>query len=113
MKTSYETDNRFVRQGWAPEEALAVYGARWIDMGEWGDILPDRQGMAYDSTEDRDVLSSIMNEAKFWNPLPAFRGTEALGTLVHEGRVAHYKMWRPTPYDKGYIYVEAWLNAED
>lgn len=118
MTTTYKTDNRFANRGYAPEGATAVYTARWIDMETWGDIVPDRQGMAYDSTDDRDVLSTIMNEAKFWKPLPSFtkafnetHGHEANGVLQLDDRTVNYHMWRSDPGTKGYIYVEAWLNA--
>jgi len=123
MKTTYETDNRFANRGYAPEGATAVYSARWIDMETWGDIVPDRQGMAYDDTRERDVLAKIMNVIPIWKPLPTFvkafnetHGHEANGVLQAEGalidgRTVNYHMWRSDPGTKGYIYVEAWLNA--
>ena len=62
-----ETDNRWGTgslQEKVPDTATAAYGARWIDHGESMDIVPDRQGFAWDVEADVERLILAMQVAK-------------------------------------------------
>jgi hypothetical protein len=55
------TDNRYAPgSSWVaePDEVLAAYSARWIDRGNFmpADIVPDRQGFAYDRHQYKVIL---------------------------------------------------------
>ena len=58
-RSIHKTDNRYRRE-WAPATAKVAYGARWIDNETWCDVVPDRQGWAYDDEADRDLLLPAM-----------------------------------------------------
>jgi len=127
--TDYEVDNRWTK-GWAPENALAAYGARWISMGggTTGDILGDRQGFAYDQSHYRDTLMKALTALHLHRPTPFWHDTEpadvtdrAMMTIYESGRAPDYGLYvqgysaawsmefRMEGRD-GYIYVEAWLR---
>lgn len=106
-RSLYETDNRYRRE-WAPASAKVAYGARWIaDFNErCSDIVPNRQGWAFDDAADRDLLvpaidylastaCSMIEGVEFvdgaWEASGSFEG-------------ANYRMLA----NGGYMHVEVW-----
>lgn len=64
---TWDTDNRWTTDGMDDESRAAltarppaVYSARWIDHGDRVDMVPDRQGFAYDTVACRDALIGIL-----------------------------------------------------
>ena len=130
----YMVDNRWRRE-WAPsglisngEGTMAAYGARWISMGggATGDILPDRQGFAYDDTQSRDALMRALHALYLHNPTPFWYDSEPAGVEdrammeVQCGRDDDHGLWASgisrawnlefhMEARDGYIYMEAWL----
>jgi hypothetical protein len=129
----YLRDNRWRRE-WAPsglisngEGTMAAYGARWISMdsGRVGDILPDRQGFAYDDTQSRDALMRALEALHLHRPTPFWYADESADVTdrammeVQHGqddrglwasgisRAWHLEFHMEAR--DGYIYVEAWL----
>ena len=109
---SYTTDNRYAAGASgavAPDDAPAAYSARWIDHGTWADVLPDRQGFAYDVDNDgREKLGSLLQQANVHRSgLLAEVGydePEMLAAAPTEG----WEMW--VRRSGGYFYVDAWLT---
>lgn len=110
MTTPFITDNRWSAgsSGHAiPQGSPAAYAARWIDQGDRVDVVPDRQGFAYDDVADRDALLDAMGQANL---------REQATTL---GRDVPTVVVVPSDYgftccmrrSGGYIYVDAWLVA--
>ena len=105
--STYATDNRWSPSSsgaTVPEDAPAAYSARWIDQGDMipADVLPDRQGFAYNHTDDRDVLISCLTAAGEAIRIPPSVRDET-SVEVRDG-------WRiATRRAGGYIYVDAWL----
>lgn len=101
---SYTTDNRWIR-GQAPDDAKAAYGARWIDQGDWAqyDVVPDRQGFAYNDTGDRERLIDYLidRELRAMNDIDRSDDWQR----VVDGDQFVVVMRR----SGGYCYVEAWL----
>lgn len=111
---SFATDNRWspgASGAAVPEGAVAAYGARWIDMGDGvrADVLPDRQGFAYNDGADRDALIErlMAADAAIRIPprerdetvvIPAYWGNDDGRFHVAERRAG------------GYVYVAAWLD---
>ena len=111
---TYTTDNRFSAgnsRSQPIKEPAAMYGARWIDQGDLypADIVPDRQGFAYNDEADRDRLIDALN-----------RHNKVIRQIGDLGRddVTVYNL----PYDGavlcvgqrragGYVYVDAWLDT--
>ena len=106
-RSLYETDNRYRRE-WAPATARVAYGARWIaDFNErCSDVVPNRQGWAFDDAADRDLLvpaidylastaCSMIEGVEFvdgaWEASGSFEG-------------ANYRMLA----NGGYMHVEVW-----
>ncbi len=108
---TYTTDNRFcvgASRGMI-DDALAAYGARWIDRGPGvaADVLPDRQGFAYNDEDDVSWLIGALNTVR---SSETERGPENadVPTLLTDGRVKTY-----VRRCGGYIYVDAFLvNCE-
>jgi hypothetical protein len=101
---SYTTDNRWI-SGQAPDNAPAAYGARWIDQGSTPfDVVPDRQGFAYNDAADRDRLIDLLTEVnpREFTHLP--HGDEWQRVLNDD---RFQVLLRRTG---GYAYVEAWLT---
>lgn len=50
------------RNAYCPDlsDIVAAYGARWIDRGGWVEIVPDRQGFAYNDIADRNELGDLV-----------------------------------------------------
>jgi hypothetical protein len=103
----YSTDNRWSPgASWAevPDGARAAYSARWIDLGDDApaDILGDRQGLAYNSPQDRDDMILFLVSHDHRNLRDVER--DAAIQWVHpDGTVAMRRT-------AGYVYVDAWLT---
>ena len=99
------TDNRYSPGAAgvdAPAEAPASYSARWIDRGYRAEVLPDRQGFAYNDMADRNRLIDLLRQADLASALPDLHPD--LPTEVGTGE---WSVWMRRA--GGYIYVEAWL----
>lgn len=90
----------------APENSPAAYSARWIDQGDHtpADVLPDRQGLAYNDIEDTAALIQMLE-------------THNAGTLHHGVGHDVTTCSVDKPHFKlvlrragGYVYVDAWLQ---
>lgn len=108
---TYTTDNRWPtgnERPLTPEEAPAAYGARWIDHGSTADIVPDRQGFAYNNTEARQTLVDHLVREELHRGL-AFTHDDydKAVTMPFLGWTAVLRR------SGGYVYVDAWLNKED
>lgn len=110
---TWAIDNRWSAGGagvHTPEDALAAYGARWIDRGDLtpAEILPDRQGFAYDNPADRDRLIDKLASADGTIREPS-RWPSGEYDVVH--RIIHRADWEVwVRRAGGYIYVAAWLT---
>jgi hypothetical protein len=130
----YLKDNRWRRE-WAPaglisngEGTMAAYGARWVSMdsGRRGEILPDRQGFAYDDTASRDALMGALEHIQLHRPTPFWYNDEPADVTdrammeVQHGQDEWGAMWASgisrawnlefhMECRGGYIHVEAWL----
>jgi hypothetical protein len=107
---TYTTDNRWSpgsSGATVPDDATAAYAARWIDMGEQdADIVPDRQGLAYDPVtngRERLIDALVAFNGHHVDKLPRRRDE----TTTAEDGPLHIAMRRAG----GYIYVDAWLVA--
>lgn len=106
---TFTTDNRYtVGPGTVPEEAYVAYGARWIDQGDFmpADIVPDRQGFAYNDQADivplidQLLLSDAQNlhrELNFDVVETLYDGSDVGGFGLVMRRAG------------GYVYVSSWL----
>jgi hypothetical protein len=106
----FKTDNR-----WSPGASLrdepedrqmpsgvpAAYSARWIDHDTWVDIVPDRQGFAYDDTADRDRLIDWLQTVDLRKHV-----ADSWHRQGEVGRDAGHAAYRKAG---GYVYVDAWL----
>lgn len=101
---TYATDNRWI-DGNAPETAVAAYGARWIDQGSWFDIVPDRQGFAYNDAVDRDELIGYLKSAAL-HMRCLIAHSDDWQHMIDNARF-HAQLRRTG----GYVYCEAWLEA--
>src|SRR6478752_4774113 len=109
---TFSTDNRYCVGSSGrtpPEEATVAYGARWIDQGDLrpADIVPDRQGFAYETWDVADKLcghlervqaNSLHCELNFDVIETLYDGTEDDGFGLVMRRCG------------GYVYVDAWLQ---
>lgn len=105
---SFTTDNRWSAgslQDKVPETALAAYGARWIDHDTSIDVVPDRQGFAYNDILERDRLLNLMEVCNLRTratQLP--RSDDPVEVIASNG----FEAWmRRTG---GYVYVAAWIT---
>jgi hypothetical protein len=111
---TWATDNRWspgASGAEIPDNIRAAYGARWIDQGDTrlADVVPDRQGFAYDDRRDQAAL--------------IYRLVEADEHLRYLGGLARDEtsfVWSGDDWEMfqrragGYVYVDAWLfNKED
>ena len=108
--TTWTTDNRWspgTSGADVPDDAPAAYSARWIDHGshEKADILPDRQGFAYNDTTDRDALIKLLSS-----------NTHRIRSMGSHDHDVTYEVdvmgaWRIFQRRVGgYVYVDAWLT---
>lgn len=112
--TAYAHDNRWSPGGSGatlPEDSPAMYSARWIDQGDTipADVLPDRQGFAYNGTVYRDRLIHAMEAAGKGLRTPYKTALEYDRTTVVMS-TPEWKMYQRRV--DGYIYVDAWLVPE-
>ena len=108
---SYETDNRWSpgsSGAIVPEAAPAAYSARWIDQGDNtpADVLPDRQGFAYNDINDRDILMALLNSCGTDLRTPSYTNIQRDKTTCI-ANPPEWQMWQRRT--GGYIYVDAWL----
>lgn len=109
---SFTTDNRWSpgsSGAQIPDGVPAAYAARWIDKGDYSpaDVVPDRQGFAYNDPFDRKTLKDLLigegEDLRIPNGMPR-------DTLVH--RICGNAVWHVAlRRSGGYIYCDAWLAA--
>jgi len=92
----------------APTWAHAAYSARWIfrGMSHPADIVPDRQGFAYDTIPKRDELANLLAR---WAPhcsMTALDREDRTTMLSKPGFPVSVWMRR----SGGYVYIDAWLT---
>ena len=109
MTNHYNIDNRYSpgsSGGVVPLGAPAAYAARWIDHCTWADVLPDRQGFAYNDRAGFQALVEHLVEANLAAKMP----NVALDVtrLVIDDPAWCLLMRRAG----GYVYVDAWLVPE-
>lgn len=111
---TYTTDNRWspgASGATVPDTAPAAYSARWIDMGDdaLADVLPDRQGFAYNDTDARDRLIAFLvrDDHRIRTPNGII---DRDVTYVVEGLPDGWTMYQRRA--GGYIYVDAWLEPD-
>jgi hypothetical protein len=99
-----------------PGHVVAMYSARWIARYTTAEILPDRQGFAYDRAECRDLLIERLTKAALHTDLPApiaapnFQDMPIDVTPMGMGDAEWAIVMRKSG---GYIYVDAWLYSEE
>ena len=119
-KTDFEHDHRY-RNAYCPDLSglVAAYGARWIDRGDWVEIVPDRQGFAYNDIADRNELGDLVKRviADMEKGRAGMKGQTipwlAVGSdkpfQINGGSIG----WSYGAYAErrgGYIHVEVWLR---
>ena len=109
--TMFLTDNRYgpgASGATLPEECFmaAAYAARWID-GRRIDIVPDRQGFAYDRPEQRDLLIAALIERAPHTLISCDIGRDEPTLLDATDSFVCY-----VRRAGGYVYVDAWIWAE-
>jgi len=108
MAHEYATDHRWsptASGATPPDDAPAVYTARWIDYGTHADVVHDRGGFAFDEQSAVDRLIDELNEVRAHHdiadmPRDVTHQLIQSDTLVMFGRRAG-----------GYVYVCAWQPA--
>ena len=118
-ETDFKHDHRY-RNAYCPEQSdiVAAYGARWIDRGGWVEIVPDRQGFAYNDIADRNELGDLVKQVIAdmekghkgpkgqtipWLAVGSDKPYQANGGSIG---------WSYRAYGErrgGYIHVEVWL----
>lgn len=107
---TFNTDNRYSPEAsgaTVPEFATAAYSARWIDQGDDvpAEILPDRQGFAYDDAIARDALIARLVAAGESIRIPTeIREITRLVVIDPFFTVAQRR-------SGGYVYCDAWTTA--
>jgi hypothetical protein len=104
--TTFTTDNR-----WSPGSSgalvpltRAAYSARWIDTGTpVADIVHDRQGTAYVSGDDREILFAALGREQ-----PHKRVDIGLDYTTQIVDAYDLEVWARR--SGGYVYVDAWLR---
>jgi hypothetical protein len=108
----FTTDNRWspgASGANVPEDAVVAYSARWIDRGDLvsADIVPDRQGFAYNDSADMvpliDRLTFVDAQSRHCE-----LNYDVIETL-YDGTEddAFALVMRRTG---GYVYVDAWIE---
>lgn len=111
---TFNTDNRFspgASGATVPEFATAAYSARWIDQGDDvpAEILPDRQGFAYDDAIARDALIARLVAEGDTARTPYKVGLDQRDVTTV---IVNHPNWRMyARRSGGYIYVDAWTTA--
>lgn len=107
---NWTTDNRWSPGGSGqapPDDALAAYSARWIDLGDGfaADIVPDRQGLAYNETMHRDQIIERLERARLHvMVIERDLARDEPTHLLDDGRL---QAWIRRA--GGYFYVDAWV----
>ena len=111
----YKTDNRWSPGGsgaTVPENAPAAYAARWIDLGDLvpADIVPDRQGFAYNNETDRQTLIDLMllHDLRERHQLLPYDESDCVAEQEHPALRPQWQAWMRRA--GGYVYVDAWLT---
>ena len=114
--TTFLTDNRYGAGNSGavlptPENIVSAYSARWIDRRVTAEMLPDRQGFAYDRAECRDLLIARLTQAALQADLPCI-DTDVPTEVTPSGMGdVEWAIWMRR--SGGYIYVDAWLYSEE
>lgn len=110
----YLHDSRFSKFAtgiYAPDDAAAVYSARWIDLGDRADVEHNRQGYAFDDVKEGDKLINMLmyvdpgRRPTIAELIPGEVQDEVLRVDKFPGQEMALVMKR----SGGYIYVNAWL----
>lgn len=93
-----------------PVDTPAAYSARWVDQGDYtpADIVPDRQGFAFNDLDERtSLIEALGNEgAMLRTPHKVGLDQRDVSTvLVNHPNWACYGR-----RSGGYIYIDAWLK---
>ena len=113
---TWTTDNRWApgaSRALVPDDAPAAYSARWIDHGDFdrADVLPDRQGFAYDDHVGVDRLCSLLQDSDSQIRVPYKCGLDRRDVTTVIVNHPDWKMYGRR--SGGYIYVDAWLNPKE
>lgn len=112
---TFTTDNRWspgASGATIPEDATAIYSARWIDHGDYSpaDIPGSRQGFAYNDPADRDALIALLsNEGSNMRRTPNNSGLDKRDVSTVIENTPEWAMYQRR--SGGYIYVDAFLKA--
>lgn len=102
------TDNRWsagASYAAVPLDRAAYYNARWIDLSYGrADIVPDRQGFAYDDIADRDALMDLLTTHD--PAAKVFDRAYDITVAIHQDD--EFEVWARRC--GGYVYVDAWLT---
>jgi hypothetical protein len=111
-----KTDNRWspgASGATVPETTPAAYSARWIDRGDHtpAEVLPDRQGFAYNDEATRQILVDLMSMVDlrtFHHGQPADETTHVADDMGHDLLRPRFQCYMRRA--GGYVYVDAWLT---
>jgi len=112
------TDNRYApgsSHSDLPYDALAAYSARWLDRGSGvpADVLPDRQGIAWDHDQYKVILLGELNQHRASHEVPKRSLGIDVGDLVFDEPIVgglRFKLWARR--SGGYYYVDAVIVRE-
>ncbi len=112
------TDNRYApgsTHSDLPYDALAAYSARWLDRGSGvpADVLPDRQGIAWDHDQYKVILLGELNQHRASHEVPKRSLGIDVGDLVFDEPIVgglRFKLWARR--SGGYYYVDAVIVRE-
>lgn len=112
------TDNRYApgsSHSDLPYDALAAYSARWLDRGSGvpADVLPDRQGIAWDHDQYKVILLGELNQHRASEEVPKRSLGIDVGDLVFDEPIVgglRFKLWARR--SGGYYYVDAVIVRE-
>jgi hypothetical protein len=110
--STFATDNRWsagASGATLPDtgDIVAAYGARWIDQNMCADIVPDRQGFAYDRDECRDLLIAVLVEEHPHSTIHGVPRDQPVRVVNRDDA----EVW--VRRSGGYVYVDAWLWSEE
>lgn len=112
------TDNRYApgsSHSDLPYGALAAYSARWLDRGSGvpADVLPDRQGIAWDHDQYKVILLGELNQHRASHEVPKRSLGIDVGDLVFDEPIVgglRFKLWARR--SGGFYYVDAVIVRE-
>lgn len=109
---SWTQDNRWSPGGSGhapPDEAPAAYAARWIDQGAMrADIVPDRQGFAYNMSADAEHLMVALTASQPHLHVGELPRDETVDLADYLTLPDGLRMFARRA--GGYFYVDAWLE---